>query len=53
MVLSDSKTPLTKEEILQKVSQQRMVKENTILLNLNNKKYFAKDSGGRYNIKEA
>jgi hypothetical protein len=42
--------PLTKKEILERVLKQRLVKENTILLNLNNKKYFLKDSQGKYKI---
>jgi hypothetical protein len=44
--------PLTKEEILKKVLSQRVVKVNTVLLNLANKKYFLRDSQGRYQIKE-
>lgn len=52
-ILKQEKKPLTKEEILEKVSRQRMVKTNTILLNLSNKKYFERDSQGRYTIKEA
>ena len=52
-VLTDSKKPLTKEEVLNKVLEQRMVKSNTVLLNLNNKDYFLKDSQGKYNVKEA
>lgn len=43
--------PLPKEEILKKVLEQRQVKENTILLNLGNKKYFLRDSLGRYKPK--
>lgn len=43
--------PLTKEEILKRVLSQRLVKENTILLNLSNKKYFLRDSQGRYRPK--
>ena len=50
-ILKESKKPLTKKEILKKVLKERLVKENTILLNLSNKKYFAKNSGGLYNIK--
>lgn len=45
--------PLTKDEILDKVLKQRLVKENTVLLNLNNKKYFSKISDGIYDIKTA
>ena len=47
------KGPLTKEEILKKVLEQRLVKENTVLLNLSNKNYFLKDARGRYKVKEA
>lgn len=45
------KGPLPKEKILKNVLKQRMVKENTILLNLANKKYFLRDSKGRYYLK--
>ena len=51
-ILKESKKPLKKEEILEKVFSQRLVKENTILLNLSNKKYFLRDSQGKYKIKE-
>jgi len=47
-VLKEAKRPLSKEEIVKKVKNQRLVKENTILLNLQNKKYFLKDSQGEY-----
>jgi len=40
--------PLTKEEILEKVLKQRLVKENTVFLNLSNKKYFERDIQGKY-----
>jgi len=44
--------PLTQSEILERVLKQRLVKESTILLNLNNKKHFLRDTQGRYQIKE-
>ncbi|PIW91818.1 MAG: hypothetical protein CO031_02330 [Candidatus Nealsonbacteria bacterium CG_4_9_14_0_2_um_filter_37_38] len=44
--------PLEKPEILKEVLKQRLVKEDTIFLNLNNKKYFSKDPRGRYYIRE-
>lgn len=44
--------PLTKEEISERVLKQRMVKENTIFLNLSNKNYFLRNSRGKYQIKE-
>lgn len=40
--------PLTKEEIVDKVLRERYVKPNTILVNLQNPKYFKKDKEGRY-----
>ncbi len=51
-VLSENKKPLTKKEIIEKVMEQRMVKKNTVLLNLNNREYFSSDSKGRYQIRE-
>ncbi len=52
-ILKETEKPLTREEIVEKVLSQRMVKENTILLNLANKKYFLRDSQGKYQIREA
>jgi hypothetical protein len=40
--------PLTKDEIIAKVLKERYVKENTILVNLQNQRYFKKDKQGRY-----
>lgn len=45
-----NKGPLPKEEVVDLVKQERMLKENTILLNLQNKKHFKKLSDGRYRI---
>lgn len=42
--------PLPKDEIIQKVLKERFVKENTILVNLQNNKFFKKDSSGRYHL---
>lgn len=42
--------PLTKDEIVKKVLKERYVKENTIMVNLQNPKYFKKDKEGRYSI---
>jgi len=50
-ILKEAKKPLTKGEILEKVLNQRIVKENTILLNLQDRNYFLRDSDGRYQIK--
>ncbi len=50
-ILKKSKKTLTKKQIFNQVLNQRMVKENTILLNLQNKDFFSKDSQGRYILK--
>ncbi len=52
MVLKESKKPLTKEEVLNQVLKQRMVKANTILLNLSNKNYFLRNNQGKYMVRE-
>lgn len=52
-VLASEQKPLTKKEILEKVLSQRLVKENTVLLNLSNRKYFLKDPQGKYTVKES
>ncbi len=41
---------LTKEEIIDKVLKERYVKENTILVNLQNPKFFKRDVKGRYDV---
>jgi len=51
-ILKKAGKPLTKEEVLKKVLEQRLVKENTVLLNLSNKKYFLKASQG-YTVRKA
>jgi len=43
--------PLAKGEIISKVLEQRMIKENTILINLQNKMHFVRDKDGRYSLK--
>jgi DNA-directed RNA polymerase delta subunit len=42
--------PLTKEEIIAKVLKERYVKDNTIMVNLQNQKHFKKDKDGKYSI---
>ncbi|MEI6190789.1 MAG: sigma factor-like helix-turn-helix DNA-binding protein [bacterium] len=42
--------PLTKAEVIQKVLKERYVKENTIVINLQNPKYFKKNKEGKYEI---
>ncbi len=40
--------PLTRDKIVEKVLKERYVKENTILVNLQNPKYFKKDKDSHY-----
>jgi hypothetical protein len=41
---------LTKEEILEKVLETRLVKPNTVLINLQNRNYFIRDEQGKYSL---
>lgn len=43
--------PLTKDEIIDKVRKERYVKDNTIVVNLQDNSLFTKDNGGRYALK--
>jgi hypothetical protein len=51
--LEEANKPLKKEEIVQKVLDKRIVKKNTILLNLGDKEKFQKKDDGTYNIRSA
>jgi len=51
-ILKTACRPLKKEEVLEKTLKQRLVKENTVFLNLSNKKYFLRNSEGLYTIRE-
>lgn len=42
--------PLTREEIVEKVLKERHVKENTILVNLQNQKFFKKGKDNKYSL---
>jgi transcriptional regulator with XRE-family HTH domain len=52
-ILKTAGRPLGREEVLEKTLKQRLVKENTVLLNLGNKKYFSRNPEGRYTVREA
>ena len=43
--------PLTKQEVIDKVLKERYVKENTIIVNLQNPNYFTRTKEGRYTVK--
>jgi DNA-directed RNA polymerase delta subunit len=48
--LIEKNGPMTKQEVVEKVMKERYVKENTIIINLQNKKYFKKNKDGKYEI---
>lgn len=50
-VLRESSRPLTRDELIEKVLKQRLVKKNTILLGLQNSKRFARDASNRYQLR--
>lgn len=50
-VLKEANKPLTQEEIIKEVQKKRLVKVNTIILNLHNTKLFKKLDDGRYTLK--
>lgn len=56
-VLAKSKKPLSKDDIMRQVKEKRLVRENTILINLQNKRLFRRLDDGRYqfrgNVREA
>jgi len=49
-VLKKAKKPLTKAEIIDRVKAQRLVQDNTILINLQDRKVFSRTANGRYRI---
>ncbi len=44
--------PLHKEEILAQVLKTRLVKKNTVLINLQNREYFIRNEEGKYNLRK-
>jgi DNA-directed RNA polymerase delta subunit len=42
--------PMTKEDVVEKVMKERYLKKNTILVNLQNPKYFKKNKDGNYTV---
>ena len=48
----DKNGPLTKDDVIDKVLKERYVKENTILVNLQNPKFFKKSKEGKYSNHE-
>lgn len=52
-VLKNSSEPLSKEQIIEEVLKQRMVKKSTVFLGLQDKKTFNRNEEGKYKIREA
>ena len=51
-VLSEKNEPLHKDEVVKQVLSQRLVAKNTVLMNLNNKTHFDKDSNDKYFLRK-
>ncbi len=49
-ILRESKRPLSKEEVIQLVKKKRFVKDNTIIINLQNSPKIRKGEDGRYHL---
>lgn len=52
-VLADSQKPMERDKIVQLVLAKRIVKPNTVLLNLNSSTHFKKEPNGKYTIIES
>ncbi len=52
-ILKSSRQPITKADLVAKVLNVRMVKENTILLNLQDSSSFTKNDDGTYEVRKA
>jgi len=50
MKILEENGPLSKEDVIKRVLKERYVKENTILVNLQNSKFFKKDKQGCYTL---
>ncbi len=51
-ILKEKQQPIAQEDIVKAVLAQRFVAKNTVLINLNNKKYFQKNGEGKYLLDE-
>lgn len=51
-VLKDKQEPVHQDDVVKEVLSQRLVAKNTVLINLNNKKHFSKDTEGKYFLRE-
>lgn len=51
-VLKEKNEPMHKDEVVKQVLAQRMVAKNTVLMNLNDKNHFDKDSNDKYFLRK-
>jgi DNA-directed RNA polymerase delta subunit len=51
-VMNKKGAPLSKNEIIELVKNERVVKDNTVVVNLQNPKYFEKTTDGKYSVKK-
>ncbi|MBM3206500.1 MAG: hypothetical protein FJZ43_02675 [Candidatus Staskawiczbacteria bacterium] len=51
-VLKDKQEAVHQEDLVKEVLAQRIVAKNTVLINLNNKKFFSKNEDGKYILRE-
>ena len=51
-VLKEKQGIVLQDDIIKEVLSQRLVAKNTVVINLNNKKYFQKDADGKYFLRE-
>lgn len=51
-IMEEQKQPIERNKLIEQVLSQRLVEKNTVLMSLNDKKYFLKDSQGRYILRK-
>ncbi len=51
-VIKEKQQTVSQDDIVKEVLAQRLVAKNTVLINLNNKEYFKRDSDGKYFLME-
>lgn len=51
-ILKEKEQGIAQEDIVKEVLAQRLVAKNTVMINLNNKKYFQRDEEGKYSINQ-
>lgn len=52
VIRENGNRPMVKEDIVEKVKAKRIVKDNTVLVNLQNPNHFERHSDGSYSVKE-